>query len=94
MSLDKLFKHLADEHGLLLVESEQREIADCITDLFLVMLLNYEIRGSWWPQYIGIGWMQVLVGKYFARKIDRKVRRMERSLQMKDAVQKWKEAGL
>jgi hypothetical protein len=30
MSLDKLFKHLADEHGLLLLESEKREIADCL----------------------------------------------------------------
>ncbi len=32
MSLDKLFKHLADEHGLLLLESEKREIADCLTE--------------------------------------------------------------
>jgi hypothetical protein len=30
MNLDKLFKHLADEHGLLLLESEKREIADCL----------------------------------------------------------------
>lgn len=28
MKLDKLFKHLQDEHGLLLLESEKREIAD------------------------------------------------------------------
>jgi hypothetical protein len=30
MNLDKLFKHLADQHGLLLLESEKREIADCL----------------------------------------------------------------
>ena len=30
MNLDKLFKHLADEHGLLILESEKREIADCL----------------------------------------------------------------
>jgi hypothetical protein len=38
--------------------------------------------------------MQVLAGKYFARKIDRKYNRMKRSLQMKEQVRKWKEAGL
>jgi hypothetical protein len=30
MNLDKLFKHLQDEHGLLLLESEKRKIADCL----------------------------------------------------------------
>jgi hypothetical protein len=84
MSLDKLFKHLADEHGLLLVESEKREIANCLPNP-KSFLLNYEILGSWWPQYIGIGWMQALAGKYFARKIDRKCSRMMRTR---------KEAGL
>jgi hypothetical protein len=92
MNLDKLFKHLEDEHGLLLLESEKREIADCIDEKDF--LLDYEIRGSWWPQYIVFRWMQVLAGKYFARKIDRKYNRMKRSLQMKEQVRKWKEAGL
>jgi hypothetical protein len=92
MNLDKLFKHLQDEHGLLLLESEKREIADCLDEKDF--LLDYEIRGSWWPQYIRIGWMQVLAGKYFARKIDRKYNRMKRQLEIKDAVRKWKEAGL
>ena len=92
MNLDKLFKHLQDEHGLLLLESEKREIADCLNEKDF--LLDYEIRGSWWPQYIVFRWMQVLAGKYFARKIDCKYSRMRRSLQMKEQVRKWKEAGL
>ena len=32
MNLEKLYKHLADEHSLLLLESEKREIADCLHD--------------------------------------------------------------
>jgi hypothetical protein len=92
MNLDKLFKHLADEHGLLLLESEKREIADCLNEKDF--LLDYEIRGSWWPQYIRFRWMQFLAGKYFGYKVRRKYSHMRRSLQMKDAVRKWKEAGL
>jgi hypothetical protein len=93
MNLDKLFKHLQDEHGLLLLETEMQEIANCLPNE-KALLLNYEIRGSWWPQYIRIGWMQVLAGKYFARKIDRKYNRMKRSFEMQSMVEKWKEAGL
>ena len=92
MKLDKLFQHLADEHGLLLLESEKREIADCLPNE-KTLLLNYEIHGSWWAKYIGIRCLQVLAGKYFARKIDRKVKRMNRSFEMRSMVEKWKEAG-
>jgi hypothetical protein len=53
MNLDKLFKHLADEHGLLLLESEKREISDCLPKLrkkehdssFILGELSEKIKG-------------------------------------------------
>ncbi len=38
-------------------------------------LLDYEIRASGWAQYIGIGWMQELVSRYFGWKVKRKYKR-------------------
>jgi hypothetical protein len=92
MNLDKLFKHLQDEHGLNLVWTEKLKVADCINEKDF--LLDYEIRGSWWPQYIMFRWVQFLAGKYFADKVRRKYSRMKRSFEMRSMVEKWKEAGL
>jgi hypothetical protein len=41
MNLEKLFKHLADENGLLLVESEKREIADCLHEITYATYKKY-----------------------------------------------------
>jgi hypothetical protein len=60
----------------------------------ITFLLEYEICGSWWVQYISIGWMQTLAGKYFAHKVHRKYSRMRRSLRSYELLDKSKEAGL
>lgn len=43
--------------------------------------LDYEVRGSWWTPYVGDGWMQNIVSRYFARKV---VRRLDRYLKSKN----------
>ena len=45
----------------------------------LRQLLDYEIRASWWAEYVGAGWLQDLAGSYFAWKVTRKHARWEAS---------------
>jgi hypothetical protein len=39
---------------------------------FIQILLQYEIRSSWWASYISNPYLQDLSGKYFAWKVIRK----------------------
>ena len=48
--------------------------------------VHYEIRASWWAQYMWAHWMQVLSGKYFAWKANRKYIRYNDSIEMEDRV--------
>ena len=32
-------------------------------------ILKYELRASWWASWVCIGWMQSVVGSYFAWKV-------------------------
>lgn len=43
------------------------------------MLLDYEIRSSIWASWVGIAALQNLAARYFARKVNRKMRRWMRS---------------
>lgn len=38
----------------------------------LVDLCEYEIMSSWWTGFVSWGWLQNIVGKYFAWKTQRK----------------------
>lgn len=58
------------------------------------LLVNYEVRGSFWAQYLYFEWMQYIAGKYFAWKIRRKYRRMKRSILIRDGIKAMKEFGL
>jgi hypothetical protein len=37
--------------------------------------LDYEIRSSWWAQWVGWKPLQIVAGKYFAWKVNRKYNR-------------------
>lgn len=43
------------------------------------LILDYEIRSSWWASLIGFAWMQNLAASYFARKVRRKCARWKQS---------------
>ena len=45
--------------------------------------LNYEIRGTWWPRWIGFSWGQKIAGKYFAFMVRRKYVRYKKSMEWK-----------
>jgi hypothetical protein len=45
----------------------------------LLNYLDYEIRGSWWAQWIAWDWLQKIIGGYFARKTKRKFLRFVHS---------------
>ena len=63
MNLDKLFQHLVDEHGLLLLESEKREIADCLPRWYSVdEAMPADLELVWLSD--GKGWTDL--GCYFA----------------------------
>ena len=50
-----------------------------LADSSLSVLLDYEIRSSWWASWIGWNWGQELSGKYFAWKTSRKYARYKQS---------------
>ena len=50
-AMDKLFRHLADEHGLLLLDSEKREIADIITDIITDENMSEKLKGKTLMRY-------------------------------------------
>jgi hypothetical protein len=48
--------------------------------LSLNQALEYEIRGSWLPQWISFKWGQTLISNFYARKVKRRHNRYEKSL--------------
>ena len=50
------------------------------TDIPMSIILDYEIRSSWWAGYIGWSWGQSLAAKYFVWKAKRKYTRWKNSL--------------
>lgn len=46
-------------------------------------LVEYEVAGSAWANIVSLWWMQDLVTKYYARKVERKYARWVRSQQMR-----------
>lgn len=50
-----------------------------LTEISLSVLLDYEIRSSWWASWIGWNWGQKLSGSYFAWKVKRKYARYKKS---------------
>jgi hypothetical protein len=58
----------------------------------LIDALNYEIRASWWVGFIGNPFLQTLAGRYFAWKAQRKHGRYVNSLQIREEVERAKEA--
>ena len=39
------------------------------------LILDYEIRSSWWASFVGFAWAQNLAGSYFGWKVRRKFAR-------------------
>ncbi len=54
----------------------------------LKTILDYEIRASWWAKLVGVGFLQGLAGRYFARKARRKYRRWMESKAFQNLVRK------
>lgn len=50
-----------------------------LADSSLAVLLDYEIRSSWWASLISWDWGQKLSAKYFAWKVKRKYVRYKQS---------------
>lgn len=46
-------------------------------------ILYYEVSASWWSGWIGNDFLQGLVAKYFAWKVNRKYNRYLRSLELR-----------
>lgn len=49
-------------------------------------VLHYEVARAWWPQYVGIPWMQKLASKYFAWKTRRVIARFRAADERRKAV--------
>lgn len=52
-------------------------------------LVFYEVAGAAWPGLISNAWLQDIIARYFARKVERKYRRWMRAreiLAMIDAI--------
>ena len=45
-------------------------------------ILDYEVRASWWAEWVGITCLQTLASRYFAWKVNRKYARWEASKAM------------
>ncbi len=45
------------------------------SDMDIKDFVDYEIRSSWWPQWIWFNWGQELAARYFAWKTSRKYAR-------------------
>jgi len=45
-----------------------------------LLLLDYELRSSWWAQWMGTAALQSISASYFAWKVNRKFRRWQRSV--------------
>lgn len=50
------------------------------------VILDYEIRGSWWAPLVSFSPLQRLAGSYFARKVRRKYGRWQRSVSDKQTL--------
>ncbi len=48
--------------------------------------LDYEIRSSWWASFIFWDWGQDLSARYFAWKVNRKMRRYRSNKEMEQRV--------
>jgi NTP pyrophosphatase (non-canonical NTP hydrolase) len=53
---------------------------------FIQILLQYEIRSSWWASYISNPYLQDLSGKYFAWKVIRKYKRYTESIKIQNEL--------
>lgn len=53
------------------------------------LLLDYEIRSAWWPQFIGTSWGHAIVGHYFAWKVNRKYRVWMSSHKLQDRTKSY-----
>lgn len=49
-------------------------------------LLDYEVAGSWWAQWLSSEWLQTLAAKYFAATVKRKHRRWQEHEQWKRQI--------
>ncbi len=52
------------------------------------LILYYEVHASWWAPWLFCDWMHTLAGKYFAWKVKRKYARYQRSLEVRDELEK------
>lgn len=50
-------------------------------DRDLDMIIEYEVRSSWWTPYVSWKWGQELAGSYIAWKVKRKYRRYKKSIE-------------
>lgn len=43
-----------------------------------IVFVKYEIYSSWWAGLVSNRWLQELAAKYYAWKVERKIKRLER----------------
>lgn len=56
------------------------------TESFKKVILDYEIKSSWWAGWIGNPKLQFLAAKYFAWKVNRKFNRYLEFYEMKKTL--------
>lgn len=55
-------------------------------ELTLQEILDYEIRGSIIAQFVGVGWLQDIIAKHYAKKAVRKYKRYKHSKEMEAKI--------
>lgn len=86
-----IFEKSGDSYHTMLSDAEAEAASKALINHYGIppsVLLDYEIRASWWASWISIDWMQNLVVRYYVRKVIRKHYRYKRSICLIQTISK------